>query len=155
MKKKKPTDPKIWTEEKKEEAIVNVLEKLSDGASLRSVLNTQADCSLPARSTFNKWLSESEPLQDRYAHACGDRQDLIFEEILEISDNAEQGETIEEDPEGNKIKTVKSDMLGHRKLKIDTRKWMLGKMNPEKYGDRIQQDVNLNKEQPLFPDIIE
>jgi hypothetical protein len=35
-------------------------------------------------------------------------------------------------------------MLGHRRLQIDARKWMLGKLNPKKYGDKLEVDQNTN-----------
>ena len=38
-------------------------------------------------------------------------------------------------------------MLGHRKLQIDTRKWMLSKMLPKIYGDKLE--LTGDKENPL------
>ena len=29
-------------------------------------------------------------------------------------------------------------MIDHRRLQIDTRKWLIGKMAPKKYGDKQQ-----------------
>jgi hypothetical protein len=34
--------------------------------------------------------------------------------------------------------TTVEDMLGHRKLQIETRLKLLAKWNPKKYGDRVQ-----------------
>jgi hypothetical protein len=34
-------------------------------------------------------------------------------------------------------------MTNHRRLKIDTYKWVLAHLNPQKYGDKIQVD-NVN-----------
>jgi hypothetical protein len=36
--------------------------------------------------------------------------------------------------------TVQVDMTAHRKLQIDTRKWLLAKMNPRDFGDRSDED---------------
>jgi hypothetical protein len=42
------------------------------------------------------------------------------------------------DAKGNEsVSYSKEDMLGHRKLQIETRLKLLAKFNPKKYGDRI------------------
>lgn len=64
----------------------------------------------------------------------------MAEEILYIADNTEEGETIviKEDREGNPItETRTGDMLGHRRLQIDTRKFLMAKMKPKRYGDKL------------------
>ena len=45
------------------------------------------------------------------------------------------------------------DTIQHRRLQVDSHKWMLGKMNPKKYSDKIQVDTTEFSEQPLFPDV--
>jgi hypothetical protein len=74
--------------------------------------------------------------------------DAMAEDCLLIADTPMLGEEISEsespdgeDAEGNTVmkKTVtikKVDMLGHRKLQIETRLKLLAKFNPKKYGDR-------------------
>ena len=142
----------VWYKSKKEEAIIDVLSKMAEGNSLRSILDATRDKEkLPSRSEFNKWLIDDENLQDQYARACEERQDKIFEDMLTIADTPKEGETIKTDPKGKET-VEKGDMLGHRKLQIGTRQWLLGKMNPKKYGDRIHQDININLDQPLFPE---
>ena len=42
---------------------------------------------------------------------------------------------------------VEEDMLGHRKLQIETRLKLLAKWNPQKYGDKVQ--VGGDAENPL------
>ncbi len=84
-------------------------------------------------SSFNL-LIKDEDLLLQYTRARELRSDVIFEEILEIADNIELGETTTETDKG--IFTTTGDMTAHRKLKIDARKWMLGKMN-KKYRDGL------------------
>jgi hypothetical protein len=47
----------------------------------------------------------------------------------------------------DKTYTTVEDMLGHRKLQIETRLKLLAKWNPKKYGDRVQ--LSGDKENPL------
>jgi len=38
--------------------------------------------------------------------------------------------------EKGEAEIVEGDMIEHRRLQVDARKWMLAKMLPKKYGDR-------------------
>lgn len=148
MAKKKP-NPKTWTEPKKKAAIEDILSKLANGQSLRSVLDTTRDKDLlPSRRVFNEWLLNDEKLRTQYASACEARQDKIFEDILKIADDASQ-DVIKNDNGGE---SINQEFAARSRIKIDARKWMLGKMNPKKYGERIQQDVTVHTEQQLYPD---
>jgi hypothetical protein len=55
--------------------------------------------------------------------------------MLNIAETPEEGDETTLDHNG--IKIVTKDMLGHRRLKIDTIKWQLGKLNPKKFGDKL------------------
>lgn len=118
-----------------------------NGMALRNVLKLD---NMPSPETFYKWLSKDENKTKQYARACEERAEIIFEEMLEIADNTETGTTTKESEKGIEVTTA--DMIQHRKLKVDTRKWMLSKINPKKYSDKLQVDNTEFKEQPLFPD---
>ncbi|EFX61321.1 hypothetical protein DAPPUDRAFT_340134 [Daphnia pulex] len=67
----------------------------------------------------------------------------MFEDCLRIADTPAIGEIITDD--GEKVTVKREDMLGHRKLQIETRLKMLAKFNPKRYGDKIVHagdDVN-------------
>ncbi len=68
-------------------------------------------------------------------------RDAMAEEILAISDETQEGEIRTERADGT-VEIKKEDMLGHRKLRIDTRKWLMAKMKPKKYGDKIDMTSN-------------
>jgi len=36
------------------------------------------------------------------------------------------------------VKTITGDMIERAKLQVDTRKWLLSKMAPKRYGDRLE-----------------
>ncbi|MCY1560482.1 hypothetical protein D9M68_976190 [compost metagenome] len=62
--------------------------------------------------------------------------DAIAEEALEIADTHQVGERIEKE-KGKVVKVVQEDMLGHRKLQIETRLKLLAKWHPKKYGEKV------------------
>ena len=122
-----------WTEDKKKEAIKIILHEISEnGRSVRNILENRDKSKLPARSTFNKWLSKDSALVDQYARACELRAELKFESI-EDDYMAEP----QRDPETGRIDPA---WVNLQRLKIDTKKWELSKMMPKKYGDRIEVD---------------
>lgn len=87
---------------------------------------------------FDKWLDSDELNAKQYARACSKRADMIFDEIKELADK--QGEDVYIDADGNK--RVDHNVIHRNKLQIDTRKWMLAKMEPKKYGDKVDITTN-------------
>jgi hypothetical protein len=106
--------------------------KIEEGLSLRAVLRMEG---MPSSSTVFIWLDSSEEKSKQYARSTEIRAEGIFDEMIEISDTLTIGETITEKPNG--VEITRADMPHHRRLQIDTRKWALSKMNPKKYGDKI------------------
>lgn len=113
---------------------------LIDGRSLKSICT---DDDMPAQSTVFKWLTDIPSFSEKYARARELQADTIADEILHIADNTEVGVEITTEADGT-TKTKEGDMVAHRRLKIDSRKWYAGKLAPKKYGDRSTVDLNAN-----------
>lgn len=60
----------------------------------------------------------------------------LAEEILQIADTPVTGTKSVSKATGMEI--TEGDMIEHRRLQVDTRKWMLAKMLPKVYGDKQQ-----------------
>lgn len=114
-----------------------------DNMSLRAALRMDG---MPASETFFKWIDADKDKMIQYARACEERADNIFEEILEIADDSSNDVRITEDG----IQTVNSEFVQRSKLRVDARKWMLGKMNPKKYGDRSTTTLEIEEVKPIF-----
>jgi len=114
----------------------NICEQIETGRSLRSIL--KEDDNMPSSSTFFIWLKNDALKTKRYELATDLRTDALFDEIIDIAYNTQEGTTTKETERGVEITT--GDMLGHRRLKIDALKWSLSKLNPKKYGEKIQQE---------------
>ena len=121
----------IWTNEKKKQAFADILEHISKGKSLRSIIDNSDRDIIPSMPTFMEWLEEDSEMANQYARGMAVRQELLFEEILEIADK--QGEDV---TEVDGVPVVNHNIVQRNRLQIDARKWMLGKMNPKKYGDK-------------------
>ncbi|MCP4999098.1 MAG: terminase small subunit protein [Hyphomicrobiales bacterium] len=111
--------------------------RIANGESLRKVCSDQ---DMPSKSTVMKWLVDDDncPLSDQYTRARESQADTIFDECLDIADEAMNDVTVKED--GTEI--VNHENIQRARLRIDTRKWMAGKMRPKKYGDKQQMELS-------------
>ncbi len=124
----KSIDPKLKAIQCKE-----ILRRVTDGESLTRICK---DEDMPALTTGDMWMRSDEYAED-YARAREKRAEAMFEEILAISDDATNDMIV--DPETG-AERLNSEHVQRSRLRVDTRKWMLGKMQPKKYGDKL--DLN-------------
>ena len=90
------------------------------------------------RSSLVTWLAANH--SDAYAHAREVRADTLFEELLTIADYGVNDMIIDE--EGNS--RTDHDVIARSRLKVDTRKWVISKMVPKKYGDKLELSGDAN-----------
>lgn len=109
-----------------DELAVEICERIASGRSLRNVC---LDKDMPAMSTVMDWLNKDDGFSEQYRRACEDRETTHFEEMLTIADEV-LAETAE---------------VAKAKLRIDTRKWVLSRMNPKKYGDKQKDEDDNSK----------
>jgi hypothetical protein len=111
--------------------------RLAEGEPLRVICR---DPHMPAWRTVYDWIEADPDLAARIARARKLGFDAIAEEALEIADTPEIGEETEDDG-GGKVKVRRGDMLGHRKLQVETRLKLLAKWCPAKYGERTAMEL--------------
>lgn len=115
----------------------DICERIANGDSLRSICG---DEKYPAARTVHRWMSEDEEFCQQYASACEERAAGIFDEMLEISDTPLIGEKRKVTDKGEEVSI--GDNVERARLMLDARKWVLSRMSPKKYGDRVQQEVS-------------
>jgi hypothetical protein len=93
---------------------------------------------MPNRATVFRWLASNAEYRDQYARARESQADAIFDEILHIADTPQTGQKTVSKATGLEI--TEADMIEHRRLQVDARKWIAGKLAPKKYGDKIQAE---------------
>lgn len=123
-------------------------EMLSEGIPLREICRQEG---FPPWRTVYSWMERNEDLSAHIARAREIGYDLMAEECLAIADTPKTGKRTTfssgGDDEDDSVTVVEEDMLGHRKLQIETRLKLLAKWNPKKYGDKVQ--VGGDSENPL------
>ena len=110
--------PSVYTQEIAD----TICLRISEGESLRSICRGD---DMPAKSTVLLWAANDKDFSDQYTRAMLCRADHHFDEVLEIADDED----------------LKPD---DKRVRVDARKWVLGRMNPKKYGDRSTVDMNHN-----------
>lgn len=92
--------------------------RLTEGESVRSVCE---DSEFPSLGTVMQWASDNESFAAQYARA----RDIGWRVFAERLHDTSRDMTIPAD---------------HKRIMVDTDKWMLSKMLPKIYGDRL--DLN-------------
>ena len=117
-----------YSEEQKEEILNNIFNMIESGKSLRFALSQ-----IPlSSSTFFIWIEEDPEKSKHYAYVTNIRTELKFESIEQ-----DYSEEPQRDAETGRIDSAWVQL---QRLKIDAKKWELSKLNPKKYGDKIQQE---------------
>lgn len=111
-----------------------IVEWIAEGKPLREFCRQE---SAPAWQTVYDWLSAHEDFSGRFARARDMGADAIAEEAMEIADTPLEGVRTEIGGKDGP-KEVREDMLGHRRLQVETRLKLLAKWHPKKYGDKTE-----------------
>lgn len=107
-----------------------ICERLAYGESLRKICLGD---NMPNRSTVIRWLADMPAFRNHYAHAREAQAEHFLDEILEIADDSAGDIEVGKDGQTR----VSHEAIARAKLRIDTRKWMMSKLAPKKYGDKI------------------
>ena len=96
---------------------------------------------MPSLGTVLRWVGEDDALKEQYARAMETRADAIFEELLDIADDGQNDWMEKELRDGAVIEVPNHEHITRSRLRFDARRWMLGKMQPKKYGDFMRQEL--------------
>lgn len=131
-----------------------VLDRIYEGLAVGTPLTVICEPDdMPAARTVRDWEGADEEVSAAIARAREAGEWHMAWECKQIADTPAEGviekyEAVEindpDDPDGGKVKEFQlverrvEDMLGHRKLQVETRLKLLAKFNPKRWGDRLQ-----------------
>lgn len=136
----------------REKAIPVILAGVAAGTALDVVLKD--DPTLPSPSTFWRWHMDDKDLRDNLARAREIGVEVHMDEALAIADTPMPGTVVTRklDKDGKEYDEVRTeDMLGHRKLMIDTRIKRAQMIAPRKYGPKL--DLTSDGEKVVLDDV--
>jgi len=127
-----------------------ILAELEDGKSLRAAAKEAG----VAPSSVMHWLDRDDYLMDgktfaeQYAQARAKGYAILGDELVEISD--EQVTTVRrgkhepnaDDPDAPVEVVYDATAVARNRLRVDTRKWLLAKMLPKLYGEKVDHNVS-------------
>lgn len=87
------------------------------------------------RSTFNSWQDSDPVLAQQCAHARDMLLDHWAEEVLTVAD--EPPPYVVDLGGGQRLDGA---AVQHARLRVDSRKWLLSKLAPKRYGEKVVQE---------------
>lgn len=137
-----------YSEEKKQQIFSGIIKKIVEGQAVKKAV-AESPISL---GTFFSWANDTNYPErlNQYARAMELRAHIMAEDILEIADDSSNDTAYLETKNGS-IPVENKEWVNRSRLKIDTRKWLMAKMMPKKYGDslKLQGDAENPIEQKL------
>lgn len=116
-----------WTK-KNQELELAILEDISKGFPVRAACDNNGI----NQDTWYVWLSRDPELVKNYLLAKSAAAERMAEEILEIADDS--GADMYHGAQGSAPNRA---AVERSKLMVDSRKWLLSKLLPKKYGDKM------------------
>lgn len=122
-----------YSAEEKERIFNKVIVEMISGRSLRSIMKEDWT---PNLTTFLEWVEADEEKAKQYARAFNMRADYLFDEIIDIADD-DSGD-VKINALGQEV--MDGEFVQRSRLRVDARKWVVSKMNPKKYAERLELD---------------
>lgn len=93
---------------------------------------------MPSYSTIWKWINDTEKgFKNKYARAKEEQMEFLAEEILDIADETSH-DTITVNKNRTDIEIPNSEWINRSRLRVDARKWLMSKLAPKKFGDKLE-----------------
>ncbi len=112
--------------------------QLAEGMSLREICRQEG---MPDKATVMRWLQAHDSFRDQYVRAKEIGIEALAEDILDIADDASNDWMERRTADGDSAGWLFNGEAARRsQIRIDSRKWLLSKLAPKKYGDKVTQE---------------
>ena len=111
-----------------------VLRAMGGGLSLRKAC-LAVGCAV---TTFLDAVARDTALSEQYARARADLIERMADDILEIADH----------PPADAVEGAAA------RLRVDTRKWLLSKIAPKRYGDKVEVEATVKGVDPYLAALV-
>lgn len=138
-----------WDKQKVMDILCNAI--ASSSKSITTILAAGHDGNtLPDYATIARWLAAdndgAQALCDQYARAKEAQAEFMAEELAELHNKAwipvldEDGRPVYSN--GEPLMTVDKASAAIVRLESDNKKWLMGKLKPKRYGDKVSQEIS-------------
>lgn len=124
-----------------------ICERIARGETLTSMCKEDG---FPVHiNTIMDWVREDigPGFGGMYARARLTQADVWADELHDISRTPTTGiiTTTIDGPNGRIVKTIEQDAIEHRRLQVDSKKWLLARLNRKKYGDNAKFEIDTDE----------
>ena len=119
----------------REEIMTDVCAILAAGGSLNFAVSKVADAKT---QTILDWTNKYPELSGQYTQARMRGYQFLADDIIAISDEID---VVTNSKDGGVTLQLDATAIARNRLRVDTRKWMLSKMLPKIYGDKLTTEV--------------
>ena len=112
---------------------------IAEGKSMRQITEQPG---MPSRRAVLYWLGRYPDFREKYECAVMLLAEFWAHEIIEIADDSSGDYVITED--GRPV--IDHEAINRARLKVDSRKWLLSKILPKRFGDRVVADVTVRRD---------
>jgi hypothetical protein len=97
-----------------------------------------------SKRSFFEFKKTSDDYENQYTRSKNTQLDNIADEIIDIADDGSNDfMTI---VKGNQEYEIQNkEWVNRSRLRVDSRKWLLSKLNPKKYGDKLDLTTDGDK----------
>jgi hypothetical protein len=117
-----------------DEIFTAICERMAEGEGLREICR---DPEMPSRSTVLRWVENDTGRQAKYQKAREALMDFYAEEIRTIAWD-DSKDTIKRE---GKADLCNHEWIARSRLKVDTLKFLMAKLHPKRYGDKLPETV--------------
>lgn len=110
-----------------------ICDRMMSGESLRKICQ---DPTMPDKKTVLVWLRDNPVFRVHYDLARQMQLDFMAHEIIDIADDTTEDDIFTE--AGNRV--ANSEWIARSRLRIDARKWIMAKLMPKKWGEKLEVD---------------
>jgi terminase small subunit-like protein len=130
-----------------DEIFDEICRRLADGKTLLQICR---DPEMPSRETVRRWIGNDDVRRRQYDQARRDGTDSLADELVELGWDTSNDTLINE--KGTPV--ANHDWLGRVRIKSETIRFLLAKLNPRRYGDRMPDVIaakEMDAEQAQIP----
>ncbi len=113
-----------------------ICDRLSNGETLTSICK---DAHMPERRTVLRWKVDVDGFASRYTRAREEQRELWADELIDISDDGRNDWMEKHIGRDETITVLNKEAVDRSKLRADTRKWLLTKLDRPTFGDKVEQ----------------
>ncbi len=123
-----------WGKGPTQELFQKILCEVASGKTLRSVARSLGT----DEASLRYHITHDAALFAQYQRARACQSEAMADEILAIADDASQDTETRYNERGEEYKTEDKEWTNRSKLRVDSRKWLMSKLHPRQYGEKLE-----------------